>query len=82
MVRTQVQLTEEQAAAVKRLAMEHNISQAEVLRRCVDDYIARNGRSGRDEIWERARAAVGFIKNGPTDMAARHDDYLAEAYEE
>ena len=82
MVRTQVQLTEEQAAAVRRIAAEHNISQAEVLRRSVDDFIRRNGLAGEDEVWERARAAAGFIQGGPSDLAERHDDYLAEALEE
>jgi len=36
MVRTQVQLTEEQAAAVRRMAADEGVSMAEVIRQAVE----------------------------------------------
>jgi hypothetical protein len=81
MVRTQVQLTEEQAVAVKQMAEEDGVSVAEVIRRSVEDRMRRRRRPSRAELWARARRAVGIIKDGPPDLARNHDKYLAEAYE-
>jgi hypothetical protein len=81
MVRTQVQLTQEQAAAVKEMAEEDGVSMAEVIRRSVEDRIRQRHRPSRAELWERARKAAGMIKGGPPDLARNHDKYLAEAYE-
>jgi len=80
MVRTQIQLTEEQAARVKRLAAERGVSMAALIREAVDR-IAGEG-SNEDEKWERAMAAVGKFrdKDGATNVGEEHDRYLEEAY--
>jgi Arc/MetJ-type ribon-helix-helix transcriptional regulator len=81
MIRTQVQLTTEQAAKLKRLAAERDVSMAEVIREAVDRLPDGDDRAER---LERALAAIrrgGFRdREGKTDVAIRHDDYLAEAY--
>ena len=82
MIRTQIQLTEEQAAKLKRLAAERDVSMAEVIREAVDGLPDHNDRAER---YARALAAVrrgGFRDiEGKTDVAARHDKYLADIYE-
>jgi Arc/MetJ-type ribon-helix-helix transcriptional regulator len=81
MIRTQIQLTEEQAAKLKRLAAARDVSMAEVIRQAVDRLPDRDDRAER---WARARSAIGIghDKDGKTDVSVRHDEYLAEIFEE
>ena len=82
MVRTQIQLTPEQAQAAKRIAAERGVSMAEVIRQALDRYASETSPGpDRGELVRRALAAAGAVKAGPSDLSARHDDYLAEAYE-
>ena len=76
MVRTQIQLTVEQAEKAKRLAAERGVSMAEVIREAVDRLPTRD-RAGR---FARALAVVGTGRDieGMTDVSLRHDEYLAE----
>lgn len=77
MVRTQIQLTEEQAARVKRAARERGISMAEVVRRCIDRWLGADGSPDLDALYERAIEAAGALhdREGRTDVSERHDDY-------
>jgi hypothetical protein len=83
MIRTQIQLTEEQADKAKRLAAERGVSMAEVIRQLLD---ATPERDDRAERFARALAAVergGFRdREGKTDVSLHHDEYLAEALEQ
>ncbi len=81
MVRTQIQLTEEQSAALKELAAREKVSVAALIRRGMDYYLRVFNLVNRDERYTRAAAAAGRFRSGETDISARHDDYLAEAYE-
>ena len=80
MVRTQIQLTEEQAKGLKRLAKKEGISVAEVIRRSVNDTLKEGGAPSEDELWDRAFEVVGLGRSGMHDVSERHDDYLTEAY--
>ena len=82
MVRTQIQLTPHQAEAIKREAAERGVSMAEVIRSCIDAHFRAAHRPSEDEVRRRALSIVGMIKDGPSDMSVRHDDYLDEAYGE
>lgn len=77
MIRTQIQLTEEQAENVKRVAAERGISMAEVIREGIDRVLADEGRADR---WDRALAATGKFHSGLRDVSERHDEYLAEDF--
>ncbi len=77
MIRTQIQLTEEQARALKALAARDGISMAALVRRGVDRVLAE---SDEDARWARALALVGKFRSGHTDVARRHDDYLTEDF--
>jgi len=79
MIRTQIQLTEEQAEALKQLAAHKRISMAEMIRRSIDSTLEREG-AEREELWERAMSVVGIFNSGLSDVSEEHDKYLAEAY--
>ena len=80
MVRTQIQLTEEQARALKELARAEQRSMADLIRQSVDVLLRSRARRGREERKRRALAAVGRFRSGVSDLAASHDRYLGEAF--
>ena len=77
MIRTQIQLTEHQAATLKRVAREHGVSMASVIRAAVDSVIDEADRQARVE---RAIAATGGFTGGGRDVARDHDRYLEDAH--
>lgn len=81
MVRTQVQLTEDQSSVVKSIASQEGTSMAEIIRRSVDLYIA--SRRGLEPAERRRRAieAAGRFASGEGDVSERHDEYLNGIYE-
>jgi predicted transcriptional regulator len=81
MIRTQIQLAEEQSRRLHEVARCSGVSVAEVIRRSVDMYLEREplGTSGI-ATREAAAQLIGPFHSGTTDIAARHDDYLDEAY--
>ena len=78
MIRTQVQLTEEQARMLKALAAEKGSSVAELVRQSVDSFIRQASGATIEERRKRAIAAAGRFRSGLPDISVRHDDYLAE----
>lgn len=77
MIRTQMQLRDDQVRALKRLAAESGVSMAELIRRAIDRELERDD---EDAKWERALSVIGKFRSNAPDVAERHDDYLAEAY--
>jgi len=80
MVRTQIQLPEQQVTLLKRLAAQQHVSMAELIRRAVDLFTLSPDATNIMERRKRAIAAVGRFHSGRGDLASRHDDYLAEAF--
>lgn len=80
MVRVQIQFTEEQLDALRARANQHNRSVAEVVRECVDQYVAKPQSKDRKAMIERALRAAGSFASGKSDISERHDDYLADAF--
>ena len=78
MIRTQIQITPEQAQALKRLAAREGKSVAELIRISVDTMLRTGGIKDQDHLRRRAIAAAGKLA-GPKNLAESHDDYLAEA---
>ena len=79
MIRTQIQLTEQQARELKTLAAEQGISLAELIRRRVSE-------RGRVTVDAKARkqrflTLAGRYHSGLTDVSTQHDRHLAEALE-
>ena len=80
-VRTQVQLTEEQARALKLRARNEERSMADLVRESVSEYLARRPERDRRALLSRARALTGRFRSGYSDIAKNHDQYLDEAYD-
>jgi len=80
MIRTQIQLTEEQARKLKHLAAERHISMAELIRQGVDAIVQKERLFDHEEQRQRAIKATGRFRSGCRDLAAEHDRYLEEAY--
>lgn len=80
MVRTQIQLPEQQVANLKRLAVQQHVSMAELIRRAVDLFTTLPDADNLQERRQRALAAAGRFYSGQNDIATRHDNYLAEAF--
>ena len=78
MIRTQIQLTEEQVRKLKRAAAAQGVSMAEVIRRCIDRGVAEE-LPDRETAYRRAGTLVGAFRDrrGARDVSTRHDDYLA-----
>lgn len=82
MVRTQIQLTDEQSRALKSLAAQRGVPVAELIRQSVDSFLRSS--IGLDERERRRRAmeAAGKFRSGKSDVSISHDYYLTEAYAE
>ena len=81
MVRTQIQLTEEELAVLKDLAADRNMSMAALVREAVALLLKSRREVSRGEVRRRAAAFAGRLSSAEGDVSTRHDDYLAEAYE-
>lgn len=81
MIRTQIQLTAEQADDLKRLAAAKGVSMAAVIREAVDAHLARERGPSWEERVERALSYVGCFHSGLGDLAENHDEYYVEAVE-
>lgn len=76
MIRTQIQLTEEQAQALRRVAAQRGVSMAAVVRDLIDQALGRpvSARAAR------ARAAVGRFASGVGGVSREHDAELERAF--
>lgn len=81
LVRTQVQLTKEQAHALKTQAHIEERSMADLVRESVDEYLARRSVRDRHELIRRARDLIGRYHSGRQNVAENHDRYLDDAFD-
>lgn len=77
MVRTVVQLTDEQFTALKSLSARQRRPLADLLRQGVDWVLAQGGAPSSDAK-RRALAASGRFRSGLGDLARHHDRYLGK----
>jgi plasmid stability protein len=80
MIRTQIQLSEDQAARLKSAAARRGVSIAELIRQGVEAILAYETGPSREELARRAAYAAGRFRSGLHEVAARHDDYLGGAF--
>jgi hypothetical protein len=77
-IRTQIQLEERQMARLRALSAAEGRSIADLVRRAVDEWVARRGGPDPEARRRRALGAIGLLAGGPPDLAGEHDRYLAE----
>ena len=82
MVRAQMQFTEGQMEALKRLSAQTGRSVSDLVREGVDTMLSSARQPTLEERKKRALAVMGRFRSGDTvtDVSERHDDYLAEIY--
>lgn len=80
MVRTQIQLTEEQYLQLKQLALKRRRSLANLVREGVEKVINEAGEPNLDEARRNALSVVGKYHSGKKDVSTQHDQYLNESY--
>jgi predicted DNA-binding protein len=81
MIRTQVQLAEDQYERLKALAAKRSQSLSLLVRESVTRFLDETERA---EAWDRLMEAAGrFHEPEKTrDVSTRHDDYVVETYRE
>lgn len=78
MVQTQIQLTEEQMAALEELAKRRNASVDDLVHEGINNLLRSSATSSKAELKQRALAVAGRFRSGLGDLSKRHDDYLVE----
>ena len=82
MVRTQIQLTDDQARRLKRLAAASGRSMADLVRDGVERVLLEQPGSSRAERMRHAARHFGAFASTSGDLSTRHDDHFAEAVAE
>lgn len=81
MIRTQIQLTDEQLTTLRALARQEERSVADLVRQSVAEYLVRRPRVDRAERVRRARSLVGRYRSDCPDLAEHHDRHLDNAFD-
>ena len=79
MIRTQIQITEEQAAILRAMSAERHRPVAELIRMSIDSFLQRESGVSADRKRARAKGATGRFASGLADISSEHDKYLSEA---
>ena len=80
MVRTQIQLEEDQVRILKMLAAEGHTSMAEVIRMAVDAYAGQRMPEVDPQRRQRAIKAAGRFRSGSGNLSVDHDAHLTAIY--
>jgi hypothetical protein len=81
MIRTQIQLTQNQTTQLKRLASASGRSMADLVREGVDRLLQDQTGMSRTELMHRATRVFGKFTSGTHDLSSRHDEHFADAAE-
>jgi predicted DNA-binding protein len=79
MVRTQIQLTEEQAERLREISMKNHESIASLIRNAIDQFLL-SGKVDRSSLYVQASSVVGKYQADKDDISVEHDKYLDEDY--
>ena len=79
MIRTQIQIEEDQIEWLRVEARVRGVSVSQLIREGITLFRAREELFPEDKK-KRALAAIGRFSSYASDVSERHDDYLAEAF--
>lgn len=82
MIRTQIQLKEDQYKRLKEMSADKGVSMAHLIRESVEAYLVTINEPSKEELRRRALEIVGKYRDidGATDVSENHDKYLEEIY--
>jgi Arc/MetJ-type ribon-helix-helix transcriptional regulator len=80
MVRTQIQLPEEQVKFLKNISAARNESMAQIIRHAIDLLYKSTQGQDNEQRRKQAMAAAGRFHSGAKDLASAHDSHLADIY--
>ncbi len=81
MIRTQIQLTEEQSKNLKKIAALRGLSIAKLIRQGIDQVLRSDTSTlSQDDRKQRALAAAGRFRSTTGDLSTNHDKHLIEAF--
>jgi predicted DNA-binding protein len=80
MIRTQIQLTEEQNELLRELSKTTREPIAALIRKAVDQFLLTR-RPDRFYLYRQAESVIGKYEAGVEDVSINHDKYLEEAFE-
>lgn len=81
MHRTTILLPEDLKRRASKLAHREGVSLSELIRSALEEKLTARTSWADDPLW-KALEPMDFPPDSPTDLAARHDDYLYEMLEE
>ena len=81
MIRTQIQLTDEQLRHLRGLSSSTGRSIADLVREGVDLYLQTRHKPSREEAIRKAREVAGRFASGSADGSREHDRHLADAFQ-
>ena len=79
MVRTQIQLTEEQARLLREISRTSRQPIAALIRRAVDQFLITR-KPDRSTLYRQATTIIGKYEAGVPDISTQHDRYLDDAF--
>ena len=79
MLRTQIQIEEEQIKWLRNRAKERGVSVSQLIREGVEFYRKHEDRLP-EEKKKKALAAIGRYASGASDISEKHDEYLAKSF--
>lgn len=80
MVRTQIQLPEEQVTFLKNISAARHESMAQIIRQAIDLLYKSTREQDSEQRRKQAMAAAGRFHSGANDLASAHDSHLADIY--
>ena len=79
MIRTQIQLSEEQSSQLKEMAHESDESMAAIIRKALDQFLLKQ-QPNRRTLYRQALEIVGKYRAGFPDISMEHHSYLEEEF--
>lgn len=80
MVHVQIQLTDDQARKIKKVAMARHQSVAELIRQAVDNILKSGASVDLEGRRKRAIDIAGKFSSGKSDISKKHDSYLTGVF--
>ena len=80
MLRTQIQIEEDQIQWLRDKAKQRGVSVSQLIREGVEFYRKHEDRLPENQK-RKALAAIGRFSSGLSDTSEKHDDYLAKAFQ-